>query len=265
MRGDCARKPRFRRKGFDHGKPHIFLHQRAHLRQSGAAGVGRRALLNGTTTLERRAHFLAKFDWMRTGLMFEHRGHDMMSGTILYPPTRADCEAGVLFIETSGCLPMCGHGTIGTITFAIENGLIAPRVPGQLSIDTPAGKVDITYLQVGRFVEEVRLTNVPSFLFAEGLTAEIEGLGESVVNVACGRNFYAIVVPQKNFRDIANFSAGTFIRFSPKTARGFECEIRFSSPRTRRNRWPFAYSVDGQTHRPHSPRPQRCALWRQGD
>ena len=89
--------------------------------------------------LERRAHFLREFDWIRTGLMFEPRGHDMMSGSILYPPTRADCDVAVLFIETSGCLPMCGHGTIGTITMAIENGLITPREPGHLSIEAPAG------------------------------------------------------------------------------------------------------------------------------
>ena len=68
--------------------------------------------LDGTTMMERRAHFMAEYDWIRTGLMFEPRGHDMMSGTILYPPTRADCDIGVLYIETSGCLPMCGHGTI---------------------------------------------------------------------------------------------------------------------------------------------------------
>ena len=135
--------------------------------------AGGAPLLKGNTMLERRAHFLAEFDWIRTGLMFEPRGHDMMSGSILYPPTRPDCEVAVLFIETSGCLPMCGHGTIGTITMAIENGLIAPREPGKLSIETPAGKVDITYRQEGRFVEEVRLTNVASFLHAEGLTAEI--------------------------------------------------------------------------------------------
>ena len=187
-------------------------------------------LLQGATMLERRAHFLAEFDWIRTGLMFEPRGHDMMSGTILYPPTRPDCEAGVLFIETSGCLPMCGHGTIGTITMAIENGLITPRVPGQLSIDTPAGKVDITYRQEGRFVEEVRLTNVPSFLFAEGLTAEVEGLGEIVVDVAYGGNFYAIVEPQKNFRDMADFSAGDLIGFSPKLRAGLNAKYDFVHP-----------------------------------
>jgi 4-hydroxyproline epimerase len=79
--------------------------------------------------LERRAHFLADYDWIRTGLMFEPRGHDMMSGAILYPSTRDDCDIAFLFIETSGCLPMCGHGTIGTVTMAIENGLVRPREP----------------------------------------------------------------------------------------------------------------------------------------
>ena len=75
-------------------------------------------LLRGATMMERRAHFLAEYDWIRTGLMFEPRGHDVMSGSILYPPTRDDCDIAILFIETSGCLPMCGHGTIGTVTMA---------------------------------------------------------------------------------------------------------------------------------------------------
>ena len=76
--------------------------------------------LEGETMSARRQDFLGRYDWIRTGLMFEPRGHDMMSGAILYPPTRPDCDVAVLFIETSGCLPMCGHGTIGTVTFALE-------------------------------------------------------------------------------------------------------------------------------------------------
>lgn len=186
--------------------------------------------LDGATMLERRAHFLRDYDWIRTGLMFEPRGHDMMSGSILYPPTRPDCDVAVLFIETSGCLPMCGHGTIGTITMGIENGLITPRTPGHLSIETPAGKVDIAYRQDGRFVEEVRLTNVPSFLYAEGLTAEVEGLGEIVVDVAYGGNFYAIVEPQKNFRDMADFSAGDLIGYSPKLRAALNAKYEFVHP-----------------------------------
>ena len=192
------------------------------------AGGGPR--LDGDTMLERRAHFLREFDWIRTGLMFEPRGHDMMSGSILYPPTRDDCDVGVLFIETSGCLPMCGHGTIGTVTMGIENGLITPRAPGRLSIDAPAGKVDITYRQEGRFVEEVRLTNVPAFLHSEGLTVQVEGLGEVVVDVAYGGSFYAIVEPQKAFRDIADFTAGALIGLSPKLRAALNAKYDFTHP-----------------------------------
>jgi len=72
--------------------------------------------LEGANMIERRSHFEREFDWIRTSLMFEPRGHDVMSGSILYPPTRPDCDVAILFIEVSGCLPMCGHGTIGTVT-----------------------------------------------------------------------------------------------------------------------------------------------------
>lgn len=187
-------------------------------------------ILEGQTMLEKRAHFLRAFDWIRTGLMFEPRGHDMMSGAILYPPTRPDCDVAVLFIETSGCLPMCGHGTIGTVTMAIENGLVTPREPGKLAIDAPAGRVEVTYRQEGRFVEEVRLRNVPAFLHAEGLTAQVEGFGEIVVDVAYGGNFYAIVEPQKNFRDMADHSAGALIALSPRLRAALNAQYDFVHP-----------------------------------
>lgn len=186
--------------------------------------------LRGADMLEKRAHFLRDYDWIRTGLMFEPRGHDMMSGSILYPPTREDCDIAVLFIETSGCLPMCGHGTIGTITMGIENGLIHPRSPGRLAIETPAGRVDIAYRQDGRFVEEVRLTNVPGFLYAEGLTAQVEGLGEVVVDVAYGGNFYAIVEPQNSFRDMADFTATQLVGLSPRLRAALNEKYEFTHP-----------------------------------
>ncbi|MFN3227843.1 MAG: proline racemase family protein, partial [Hyphomicrobiales bacterium] len=139
--------------------------------------------LHGATMLEKRAHFLAEYDWIRRGLMFEPRGHDIMSGSMLYPPTREDCDTAILFIETSGCLPMCGHGTIGTVTMMIERGLVTPKVPGTVRLDTPAGLVVAEYRQDGDYVEEVKLTNVPAFQHSEGLSAEVEGLGEVVVDV----------------------------------------------------------------------------------
>ena len=186
--------------------------------------------LRGASMMERRAHFLAEFDWVRTGLMFEPRGHDVMSGSILYPPTRDDCDIAILFIETSGCLPMCGHGTIGTVTMAIENGLVKPRTPGVLRLDTPAGLVIAEYRQEGDYVEEVRITNVPSFLYAEGLTVDCPTLGEIRVDVAYGGNFYAIVEPQENYTDMADYSAGDLIAWSPVVRRRLNEKYTFEHP-----------------------------------
>jgi 4-hydroxyproline epimerase len=177
------------------------------------AGGGPR--LEGATMMERRAHFMAEYDWIRTGLMFEPRGHDVMSGSILYPPTRPDCDTAILFIETSGCLPMCGHGTIGTVTMAIEHGLVRPAQPGVLRLDTPAGVVVAEYRRDGAHVEEVRITNVPSFLHAKDLAVDCPELGEIRVDVAYGGNFYAIVEPQEKFRDMADHTAGQLVAWSP--------------------------------------------------
>ncbi len=171
--------------------------------------------LSGSTMMERRADFLQNHDWIRTALMFEPRGHDMMSGSILYPPTRDDCDIGVLFIETSGCLPMCGHGTIGTVTMAIEEGLLVPRNPGVAMLDTPAGLVKAEYKAVDGRVEAVRITNVPSYLHAEGLVVECPVLGTLKVDVAFGGNFYAIIEPQENFPDMADYSASELVAWSP--------------------------------------------------
>jgi len=187
-------------------------------------------LLHGSSMMERRAHFLAEYDWIRTGLMFEPRGHDVMSGSILYPPTRDDCDIAILFIETSGCLPMCGHGTIGTVTMAIENGLVKPKTPGVLRLDTPAGLVIAEYRQEGEYVEEVRITNVPSFLYAEGLTVECPDLGELKVDVAYGGNFYAIVEPQENYTDMADYSAGQLIAWSPVVRQRLNEKYSFEHP-----------------------------------
>ncbi|MCJ8209727.1 4-hydroxyproline epimerase [Mucilaginibacter sp. RS28] len=170
--------------------------------------------LTGTNMSEKRQHFLREYDWIRTGLMFEPRGHDMMSGSILYPPHNPENDVAVLFIETSGCLPMCGHGTIGTITIAIEEGLITPKVPGVIRMEAPAGLVLIEYKQEGKKVKSVKLTNVPSYLAAENLEVECPDLGLLKVDIAYGGNFYAIVDPQPNFQGLEHYSAGQLIAWS---------------------------------------------------
>ena len=170
--------------------------------------------LNGNNMSEKRQHFLREYDWIRKGLMFEPRGHDMMSGSILYAPHDPQNDIAVLFIETSGCLPMCGHGTIGTITIGIEEGLITPKIPGIVRMEAPAGLVLITYKQEGRKVKSVKLINVSSYLAAENIEVECPDLGTLMVDVAYGGNFYAIVDTQKNFSGIENYSASQLINWS---------------------------------------------------
>lgn len=170
--------------------------------------------LIGDSMSEKRLHFLKEFDWIRKGLMFEPRGHDMMSGSILYPPSDPENDIGILYIETSGCLPMCGHGTIGTVTVLIEEDLIQPKIPGKLRLETPAGLVHVSYQMEGEKVSSVRLTNIKSYLDKENLTVECPDLGELRVDVAYGGNFYAIVDTQKNFAGIQDYTADQLISWS---------------------------------------------------
>ena len=172
--------------------------------------------LIGATMSEKRQHFLKEYDWIRTGLMFEPRGHDMMSGSILYPPSDPKNDLGVLFIETSGCLPMCGHGTIGTITIGLQEGLIKPKNEGKIRMETPAGLVLVEYEIIDEEVGWVRFTNVPSYLAATGLTVISEDLGELTFDVAYGGNFYAIVDPQQNFSGLQDFKAEELIAMGRK-------------------------------------------------
>ena len=176
--------------------------------------AGGAPLLRGASMSERRQDFIDRFDWIRTSLCFEPRGHDMMSGGFLYPPTHADSDIGILFIETSGCLPMCGHGTIGMVTFGLEHGLIVPRERGKLRVEVPAGVIDIDYGVDGDKVSWVRIRNVPAYLAAEGLAIEVPGLGPLTVDVAYGGNFYAIIEPQGGYAGLDELGASRIVALS---------------------------------------------------
>ena len=180
--------------------------------------------------LEKRQYFLDNLDWIRTGLMFEPRGHDMMSGSMLFPPHNPENDVAVLFIETSGCLPMCGHGTIGTVTIAIEEGLIYPKTPGKLRLETPAGLVLVEYKQEGQKVKSVKLTNVKSFLANEGLEIESDELGKLTVDVSYGGNFYCIVDPQENFPGLEHFKAEQLISMARSLRKKMNEKYEFVHP-----------------------------------
>ncbi|WP_298733042.1 4-hydroxyproline epimerase [uncultured Chitinophaga sp.] len=187
-------------------------------------------VLEGNNMSEKRNHFLREYDWIRKGLMFEPRGHDMMSGSILYPPHDPANDVAVLFIETSGCLPMCGHGTIGTITIAIEEGLITPKTPGVVRMEAPAGLVTITYTQEGKKVKSVRLTNVASYLEATDLEVDCPDLGPLKVDVSYGGNFYAIVDVQQNFKGLEHYAASQLISWAREMRKRINEKYTFVHP-----------------------------------
>src|SRR5450432_546337 len=186
--------------------------------------------LHGNDMSEKRQHFLKEYDWIRKGLMFEPRGHDMMSGSILYPPQDPQNDVAVLFIETSGCLPMCGHGTIGTITIGIEEGLIIPKTPGTVRMETPAGLIMIEYKKNGDKVSSVKLTNVASFLAAENIIVDCPDFGKLYIDVSYGGNFYAIVDVQENFKGLENYSADQLVRWSRVIRKRINEEHQFVHP-----------------------------------
>jgi proline racemase len=158
-------------------------------------GVG---VIPGATMAERRTYFLDNLDHIRTLLMYEPRGHSAMSGAILQPPTRPDADWGVLYIEVSGCLPMCGHGTIGVATVLVETGMVAVTEPlTEIRLDTPAGLVVAEVQVKDGHADSVTLRNVPSFAYELGASVEVPGYGTVDVDVAFGGNFYAITELQR--------------------------------------------------------------------
>ena len=205
----------------------------------------------GTSLSDYRMDFIANHDWVRRALMYEPRGHDAMSGSIVYPPFDPSCDMGVLFIEVSGALPMCGHGLIGTVTFAVEHGLVRPRTPGRVTVETPAGIVAADYVMDGRHVDRVRIRNIPSFLYASGVEVACPELGMLSVDIAYGGNFYAIVDRQPRFDGLENITATDIQRWSPVLRQRVNAALNVVHPTDPR--------IEGVTHIMWTGRPSAGA------
>ncbi|MFF4187509.1 proline racemase family protein [Streptomyces sp. NPDC001691] len=156
--------------------------------------TGGLGVVPGATMAERRLYFMEHLDHIRTLLMYEPRGHAAMSGAILQPPTRPDADYGVLYIEVSGLLPMCGHGTIGVATVLVETGMVPVTEPvTTVRLDTPAGLVSVDVRVEDGEARSVTLTNVPAFCLALDRKVQVPGLGTVTYDLAYGGNFYAFV------------------------------------------------------------------------
>ncbi|MET3767516.1 proline racemase [Marisediminicola sp. UYEF4] len=154
-------------------------------------GVG---VIPGATMNQKRLHFIEHLDDIRLFLMNEPRGHPAMSGAILQPSTRPDAEWGVIYIEVSGCLPMCGHGTIGVATVLVETGMVEVVEPvTTIRLDTPAGLVIARVAVRDGHADSVTIENVPSYCVRLDATVEVPGYGSVPYSLAFGGNFYAMV------------------------------------------------------------------------
>lgn len=156
--------------------------------------VGGVGVVPGATMAERRVHLMEHMDDLRTLLMYEPRGHAAMSGAILQPPSRPDADWGVLYIEVTGCLPMCGHGTIGVATVLVETGMVEITEPvTTIRLDVPAGLVVADVAVEDGEARAVTIRNVPSFAYGLDLAVDVDGIGRVAYDMAFGGNFYAIV------------------------------------------------------------------------
>lgn len=155
--------------------------------------IGGAPPLAGRTMSEKMLEMKEHHDWLRQTLMFEPRGHSVMSGCVLTPPCHPEADLGVVFIETGGYLPMCGHDTIGLCTAAVEMGLVKVTEPyTHITLDTPAGLVRVKVRVAHGRVQDVTFANVPSFLHHRDVEIDVPDLGRITVDIAYGGNYYII-------------------------------------------------------------------------
>ena len=167
--------------------------------------------LVGETMSEKMLYMKKEYDWIRKLLMNEPRGHDVMSGALLTEPCHPEADIGVIYIETGGYLPMCGHDTIGVCTALIESGLIPVQEPvTSLKLDTPAGLVEVDIVVEGGKAKEVSFCNIPAFLL-KSVSVDVEGIGRVDTDIAYGGNFYAIIDAKSVGLDLTPENASTII------------------------------------------------------
>jgi len=192
------------------------------------SGVG---TLPGATMADRRLYMMNERDDLRTLLMTEPRGHSAMSGAILQPPTRPDADVGVVFIEVSGCLPMCGHGTIGTATVLVETGLVPVKEPiTDIRIETPAGLVHAAVRVSDGHARSVTFQNVPAYLHLRDAQVQVDGLGAVTLDVAWGGNYYAILPAGSVGLDVRPDQHDELIRVGLRIIDAVNEQLEFAHP-----------------------------------
>lgn len=203
--------------------------------------IGGLPRIEGNTVSEKMLYMRDHMDWLRTFLMYEPRGHRVMSGAILMQPCDPEADMGVIFIESGGYLPMCGHDTIGCCTAMVEAGIVPAVEPETvIRLDTPAGLVTARVAVKEGAAESVTFKNVPCFLYLKDAEVQVSGYGRVTLDIAYGGNFYGIVEARKLGLELKPECAGEIIATGNALRKAVNSQIRVQHPEK-----PF---ISGMTH-----------------
>jgi proline racemase len=150
--------------------------------------------LPGETMMDKKNYLIEHYDFLRTALMLEPRGHRDMFGAVLTPPVHEEAACGVIFLDSGGCLNMCGHGSIGTASMLVETGMVDVTEPyTEVALDTPSGIIRTKVHVVDGEAVDVSILNVPAFLYKKDLETEDEKYGKIKYDISFGGSFFALV------------------------------------------------------------------------
>lgn len=185
----------------------------------------------GRTMAEKKQHLIDNMDHIRTALMNEPRGHKDMFGSIVTAPCNENADFGIIFMDGGGYLNMCGHGSIGAVTAAIETGMVKAEEPlTKVVMDTPAGLISATARVESGQVFEVSIVNVPSFVFLQDAQVDVPGIGRLGLDIAFGGSFFAIVPSKELGLSVEPANAGKFLKLGLKIRQSVNEQISIKHP-----------------------------------
>lgn len=185
--------------------------------------------LPGDTMMDKKKYLMEHYDYLRTAMMLEPRGHRDMFGALLTAPVHPEADFGVIFMDSGSCLNMCGHGSIGAASMIVETGMVEVHEPyTEVVLDAPSGVIRTRVRVKNGKAEEVSILNVPSFLYCADQSVTVEGYGEIPFDISFGGSFFALVDTEKIGLplEIANVEKITDLGMKLLTAVNRSVEIR---------------------------------------
>lgn len=209
--------------------------------------------LPGKTMAEKKEYLENHMDYIRKALMHEPRGHRDMFGSIITAPANQEADIGIIFMDGGGYLNMCVHGCIGTVTVAIETGMIKAVEPvTQVRLDTPAGLVEARAEVEDDIVKSVTIRNVPAFLYEADVKINVPDFGQITADVAFGGSFFVIVDAKQLGIRIEPSYADDLIRAGMAIKRAANEQIKVQHPEKKHIRTIDLVEIYDETENPEA-------------